>query len=203
MLEIKKHKMKMCSRSAALLSTMLLITQTNGFSAKTPIETMLTKNIAVDNGNLEIGSDQSVVLISHMHGDSDNDEDMIQEGEVSTTDDRYSESSQSALGGSMMWMLLAMCCCLPLCAYMYMRSRRNAQMQGDGFNRVGGFGGGGFGGGYGGGYNGYDDDGRPPPPGTRYIVVQRGAGQGFANGSQGVPIGGQPGQQHHFGAGPQ
>ena len=52
---------------------------------------MLTKNIAVDNGNLEIGSDQSFVLISHMHGDSSNDDDMIQEEEVSTTDDKYSE----------------------------------------------------------------------------------------------------------------
>ena len=188
--EIKKHKMKMCSSSAALLS-MLLLTQTNGFSAKTPIETMLTKNIAVDNGNIEIGSDQAVVLISHMHGDGSDDDDMIQEDEVSTTDDKYSESSQSALGGSMMWMLLAMCCCLPLCAYMYMRSRRNAQMQGDGFNRVGGFGGGGFGGGgYGGGYNGYDDDFGRPPPGTRYVVVQRGPGQGFGNGGAGVPIGG-------------
>ena len=100
-----------------------------------------------------------------------------------------------------MWMLLAMCCCLPLCAYMYMRSRRNAQMQGDGFNRVGGFGGGGFGGGgYGGGYNGYDDDFGRPPPGTRYVVVQRGPGQGFGNGGAGVPIGGQP---NHFGGGQQ
>ena len=52
---------------------------------------MLTKNLAVDNGNLEIGSDHSVVLISHMHGDGD--DDMIQEDEVATTDDKYSESS--------------------------------------------------------------------------------------------------------------
>ena len=63
-----------------------------------------------------------------------------------------------------MWLMMAMCCCLPLCAYMYMRSRRQSQMH-DGFNRVGGrrF--------YGDGYD--SDDGRPPP-GTRYIVVQRG-----------------------------
>ena len=91
MSEIKKHKMTMCSSGSAALLSLLLVTQTNGFSAKTPIETMLTKNIAVDNGNLEIGSDQSFVLISHMHGDSSNDDDMIQEEEVSTTDDKYSE----------------------------------------------------------------------------------------------------------------
>ena len=68
MSEIRYSKLKLRNGGTALLS-MLLISQTHGFSAKTPVETMLNQNIAIDNGNLEIGSDQSVVLISHFTGD--------------------------------------------------------------------------------------------------------------------------------------
>ena len=72
--------------AAALAS--LLICETQGFSAKTPVETMLNQNMAVDNGNLEIGKDQAVVLISHgvPMGDSDgsSEEEIITENEAST-----------------------------------------------------------------------------------------------------------------------
>ena len=66
----------------------LLISETQGFSAKTPVETMLNQNLAVDNGNLEIGKDQAVVLISHapmVAGDGTSEEDdVISENEAST-----------------------------------------------------------------------------------------------------------------------
>ena len=46
---------------------------------------MLNQNLAVDNGNLEIGKDQSVVLISHSPmGGADEEDEVITENEAST-----------------------------------------------------------------------------------------------------------------------